>query len=269
MAAGVLLDALAFHAARSGRWGPRLWVRRIEVDGARGLVLMAGQGSPAIVLASPLIRARSYLPLVKALAKHRHVVVVEMPGCGRGSRLSERWSTGRYASWVASLLEQLELTGATVVGHSNSGAVALQLATRCARVSRLVLADSIGAGPKRSAWRVIAARTVDCFKEPLLDLRAWWHLAYNVVVHTRSFAHQVWLASHAERLALARHVRVPTVLAWGSRDGTMPTDGAFRLQSCIAGSRVVIGPGSHDWLITRPQEFADSAVLGGFRQTGS
>lgn len=259
-AAGLAFDVASFALARRGFGGPRLKMRSVELAGARAVVLEAGQGPCVLILASMLVRARSYLPLLRQLSTTHRVLVVELPGSGRGSRLRRPWSLQQYSSWTERLISELDLRDLTLVGHSSSGAVALLLAARVApasRVSLLVLVGSVGARMKRGVLRVIAARVFDGTKELGLDVRGWWHLAWNLLFHTRSFVAQVRLASHAWLVDAARAVRVPTLLAWARSDRTMPLSSAQRLQEWIPHARLLIGPGSHDWLVTHPRAFAE------------
>jgi pimeloyl-ACP methyl ester carboxylesterase len=240
---------------------PRVALRWVEVEGARAQVLEAGEGPVLLLLASMLVRARTYLPLIRKLAAHFRVLVVELPGTGRSSPVRRPWTLAAYARWTARLMEQLRLGRVLLVGHSNSGAVALLLAARHGgSVDRLVLADTIGARRQRSVPRVVGARMVDALFEWGLNLRAWWHIAYNALRHPRSFFHQVKVGCLAALLRHAPRVRMPVLLAWGRRDHTMPLSCADRLREHMPRARVYVGAGSHDWLITEPREFT-RAVL--------
>jgi pimeloyl-ACP methyl ester carboxylesterase len=233
----------------------------VEVDGVRAQVLEAGQGPVLLLLSSMLIRARSYLPLIRKLAAHFHVLTVELPGSGRSDTVRRPWTLSAHARWTARLIEQLQLERVLLVGHSNSGGVALLLAARHgARVDRLVLADTIGARHKRSIPRVVGARLLDALFEWSLNVRAWWHLAYNVLRHPRSFVHQVKLGSRAALLQWAPRVRMPVLLAWGRKDYTMPLSCADRLREHMPRAQLYVSAGSHDWLITHAREFT-RAVL--------
>ncbi len=240
---------------------PRIARRWVEVDGVRAQVLEAGEGPVVVLLASMLVRARSYLPLIRRLAAHFRVVTVELPGSGRSARVREPWSLSAHARWTARLMEQLQLRRVLLVGHSNSGGVALLVAARHGEhVDRLVLADTIGARRQRSIPRVVGARLVDACLEWGLNARAWWHILSNVLRHTRSFLHQVRVGSLAALLRWAPRVRMPVLLAWGRRDHTMPLSCAERLRARMPRARVYVGAGSHDWLITDSREFT-RAVL--------
>ncbi|WNG49694.1 alpha/beta hydrolase [Archangium minus] len=227
----------------------------------RAQVLEAGEGPVLLLLSSMLVRARTYLPLIRRLSKHFRVLTVELPGCGRSARVRRPWTLSAYARWTARLMQQLLLGHVVLVGHSNSGGVALLVAARYGGcVDRLVLADSIGARRERSIPRVVGARMVDAFLEWGLNLRAWWHIVYNALRHPRSFFHQVKVGSLAALLRHAPQVRRPTLLAWGRRDHTMPLSCADRLRERMPRAQVYVGSGSHDWLITDSQEFT-RAVL--------
>jgi pimeloyl-ACP methyl ester carboxylesterase len=110
-----------------------------------------------------MMRPRSYSPLLRRLARHFRVTVVD-------------------------LLPRLTASPPWLMGHSDSGAMALLVAAWCpARVRGLVLADTVGARRKRSVPRVVAARLLDALLEPGLDVRAGWHLPPNVLKHPCDF----------------------------------------------------------------------------------
>lgn len=259
-AAGFLFDNLVYCLAKAGVGSARVRAFPLRSTAEEAFCLHAEPKCPEgtiVILASLLVRARSYLPLLRELTRRFRVLVLELPGSGRGSRLEQPWTTEQYARWTASLLAENGLHAITLVGHSNSGPVALHTALQSPHVARLVLVDSIGARRRGGIVTVIAARCVDGLQELALDLRGWWHLAYNVVVHPRSFLAQVRAASRCKLLDAAHFVRVPAVIAWAPRDVTMPIACARRFQASMPHARLVVGPGAHDWLITHPRAFVE------------
>jgi pimeloyl-ACP methyl ester carboxylesterase len=57
-------------------------------------------------------------------------------------------------------------------------------------------------------------------------------------------------------LGFAPWVKVPTLVAWGRHDHTMPPECAHRLVARLPRARLYLGPGSHDAPITRASAFA-------------
>ncbi|HEU4403842.1 MAG TPA: alpha/beta hydrolase, partial [Polyangiaceae bacterium] len=127
-----------------------------------------------------------------------------------------------------------------------------------AGLARLVLADAVGARPRRSLPRVLAARLRDALDpaEWGLNVRAAPHVVGNLWRHPRSWLHQVRAGALADVLGEAGAVRVPVLLAWGRRDHTMPLVCARRFAAALPSASIVVGPGSHDWLVTHPEAFA-------------
>ena len=235
------------------------------MDGVRGVYEEVGSGPPLVLLASPLARAKSYRPTAAALARTFRVLTVELPGSGRAAAGSG-WSVEGYAGWVAGFVRALGLSRPVVVGHSHGGAVAVVLAARHPEaVGRLVVADATGTGP-HSALRVFASASLDVVLELDVVLSRWHHVVGNVFLHPRNFARQVRDALTADVRADAARVGVPTLVAWGSRDHTLPPRHAAEYARTLPGARVYLSArGSHNWLIQRPDEFV--AVVSEFART--
>jgi len=239
----------------------RVQVRRVEVAGATAHCHVVGDGPDLVLLASPLVRARTYRPLVWRLARHFRVTVVELPGSGRASSVERPWTVPEYAAWTAELIPRLVPERPWLMGHSDSGAFALLVAAWCPdRIRGVVLADAVGARRKRSVPRVVAARLLDGLLEPVLNVRAGWHLLSNVLKHPRSFFHRVRESSLVDVLGFAPWVSVPALVAWGRHDHTMPPECAQRLAGRLRRARLHIGPGSHDSPITRPRVFTQAVL---------
>ncbi|MEU4692416.1 alpha/beta fold hydrolase [Actinoplanes sp. NPDC023714] len=91
----------------------------------------------------------SWAPIVPALAAHRHVIRVDLPGCGQSPPVGSA-TVPEQAGRVAALLDDLGLRRVAVAGHSSGGYVAVSLAEqRPDLVSRLAL---ISTGPSLDAF---------------------------------------------------------------------------------------------------------------------
>lgn len=232
-------------------------LRPADVGGLRGWYATTGAGPPVVLLASPFVLAGTYRPTVRRLGRAHRVYVVQMPGSGRGSRVTG-WGVAEYADWAAGLLARLGLEDVTLIGHSYTGAVALAVAARHPRrVGRLVVADAV-AVRRDSAGRVLAGQLRDFLVVELgLTLRAWHHLVFNAVFHTRNFARLVRDSMRSGPVADAERVAVPTLVAWGGLDHTTPPARAAVLARHLPDASIHVAPdGAHGWVIDRADEFA-------------
>lgn len=243
---------------------PKSYERPVVVNGMRGWYTDVGAGPTVVILASSLVLARSYEWLIDCLAPHFRVVTVELPGSGRASRPPRPWGFDDYAGWVAGLLDALSLDRPTLIGHSNSGGAALLVAGRHpGKIGRLVLVGSVGGDESPSLLRVIVGRAIDAVLEPRLTLFGWHHVIGNSIVHFRDFFGQVWKSVYENLLPQARDVTVPTLVAWGAHDHTIPPRCGEALRRAIPNASLYISKeGSHDWLIVRAPEF--TALLRAF-----
>jgi pimeloyl-ACP methyl ester carboxylesterase len=231
-------------------------LRRIRVDGVEARYLIAGSGPPVLVVASPLVLARTYRPLVRCLASSFTVVVVEPPGSGGSDRLDNAWNFERYGAWLVDLVRRMPLAGPIVIGHSDSAAMVIEAARLAPEeLSGIVLVGACGASEPRSVARLVTARAIDALGEPGFSLRVVPHLLRNVVRHRGTFLEHVRAAAAVDSAHAAADVRAPTLLAWGDRDRTVPLACASRLGRVIDGAKLVVGSGSHDWLVTHPEAF--------------
>lgn len=232
---------------------------RVVADsgGLRGVCEEVGSGPPLVILASPLARAKTYRPAAASLARSFRVLTLEMPGSGAADQLAGSWSIEQYADWAAHYIDSANLDRPVVVGHSNSGPIAVVLAARHpGLVGRLVVADATGTGPF-SPFRMFVGGLCDIVLEIGLVLRAWHHVAGNLPRHPTNFVRQVTDSVTADVRADAARVHVPVLLAWGKRDHTLPPACADEYARHLPDARVHLSPrGSHNWMINRPDEFA-------------
>jgi pimeloyl-ACP methyl ester carboxylesterase len=80
-------------------------------------------------------------------AGDEHIIAVDLPGHGRSDKRRGDYSLGALASTLRDLLDHLDVSSATLVGHSLGGGIAMQFAYQFPqRTDRLVLVASGGLG---------------------------------------------------------------------------------------------------------------------------
>jgi pimeloyl-ACP methyl ester carboxylesterase len=260
MSAAVSVGPVAEHGhARTVSSFSRPVNRRVRVDGVEARYLLAGSGPPVLLVASRLVTARSYLPLVRELAPWFTVVVLELPGSGRSDRTEGSWSYARTGAWLVELVRRLPLADPVVVGHSDSAPAAVEAARLAPDEMRaLVLVDPLGAARPKGIARTVLAHARGAVLEPAFLLRATRAALGNALRHGRTFAEHVRAACNVDLEPAARALQIPTLLAWGERDTTVPLASATRLAGMIDGAKLVVGRGGHDWLATQPDAFTAS-----------
>ncbi|MFD7711518.1 alpha/beta fold hydrolase [Streptomyces sp. NPDC059786] len=221
--------------------------------------------------------------MVPALAARRHVIRVDLPGCGHSPPASS-YAVPEQAAKVAALLDSLELTGVAVAGHSSGGYVATALAEQrpdlVAALALVSTGPSLDAllrqplllrvllgppfGPllwslRSDAWirggiRATAARPVDVPDQLVADVRGTTYRAFRKVLRANS----AYLAERSvpERLA-ALPRPVPVLVVFGEGDRRWEPSSA-RQYDTVPNTRIEMLPGvGHVPLIEAPDVTGD------------
>jgi pimeloyl-ACP methyl ester carboxylesterase len=227
-----------------------------EIDGQQLHYLRAGAGPPLLLLHGLLGGSFCWRLNLEAFSRQHTVFAVDLPGLGESDAPRHLdCSMQAQASRVSSLLEQLRLERADVVGCSWGGAIAMFLAAQGGRVRSLVLSapvnpwSNLGAGRirflngrlggalLRMAWPVARPlhRTAlermygDPRRVPAGTIEGYSSLVmrpgrvHNILNTLRNWEQDV----NALRAAIPR-IKARSLLIWGTRDG------AVDLRSCEA-----------------------------------
>lgn len=182
----------------------------MHLGGAHARYSCRGSGPPLLLLASPLVRARTYAHAAAELSGSFTVVCVELPGAGGSARLREPWTTRRYAEWSLELIRHLPLAAPIIVGHGGAVPIAAELARIAPdEVGGVVLVDAPG--------------TLEAFQP-----RALPDMILNAFRHRGTFMEHVKNAYACTSLRAAPQLPVPTLLATHSsgvfRPGAVDSD---------------------------------------------
>lgn len=239
------------------------------------LVLLHGIGS----------QAASFSPLLPHLPRDRRVIAWNAPGYGGSAPLSETWPEANdYASALLRLVDALELSQFTLVGHSLGALMGAAFAARHRdRVDRLVLASPAlghgvspggalsGAAQARiddlermgshAFARARAARLVHA-PEANPDLVAQVREAMSAVTMP-GYGQAARMLASGRLLDDIERLDVPTDVIVGAEDVVTPPDGARRAHAAVRPARrgqfVLIPGAGHALYQQAPGAFA--AVL--------
>jgi 3-oxoadipate enol-lactonase len=121
-------------------------------DGASLRVLSSGDGPPIVLVHGLLVSLEVFAPVWDGLVAAGHRVIgVDLRGHGGSTVGDEGHGLERSGDDLATVLDELDLRDAVIVGHSMGGMAALSLAVRhpdvmTARVAGLVISNSAGGG---------------------------------------------------------------------------------------------------------------------------
>jgi pimeloyl-ACP methyl ester carboxylesterase len=103
-----------------------------------------GKGRPLVLLHGGLGSTSMFGDNLKALAKHRQVIAVDLQGHGRTADIDRPLSVELMADDVAALIQHLKLGRVDVFGYSLGGGVALQVGARHPEVvNKLVIVSAV------------------------------------------------------------------------------------------------------------------------------
>jgi pimeloyl-ACP methyl ester carboxylesterase len=129
--------------------------RFADVNGVKLHYLVAGKGSPVVLLHGYTQTSHMWLPLMKEMAKTHLVIAPDLRGIGRSSRNQEGYTKSVMADDVHALLTSLGVGPIRIVGHDIGLMVAYAYAARHpAHVERIVLMDAFlpGVGDWKQVW---------------------------------------------------------------------------------------------------------------------
>jgi pimeloyl-ACP methyl ester carboxylesterase len=205
-------------------------------------------------------------PVVPALAGHRHVIRVDLPGCGQ-SPPAPSYDVPEQAGRVAALLDGLGLRHVTVVAHSSGGYVATALAEqrpdlvgsfalissgpspdallRQPFVLRVLLAPPIGPlvwsrrsdAMIRKGLRATAARPMDVPDDVVTGVRTITYRTMRAVL--RANAAYITKRSVPERLTA---LQIPMLVIFGADDRRWEPSSAHQYEA-VPNARVELLPG--------------------------
>ncbi len=115
----------------------------IEYGGTRVFYTTSGIGDPIIFLHGFLETSKIWDPFINELSKRRQVICVDLPGHGKTGNFGDVHTMELMAEVTHAVLEHLNLSKATFVGHSMGGYVSLAFAEKYPNnISGLILVNS-------------------------------------------------------------------------------------------------------------------------------
>jgi pimeloyl-ACP methyl ester carboxylesterase len=223
--------------------------RTVEVQGIATHLFEAGNpAAHPLLYLHGMLDGNQWLDYHKAMARHFHVFVPDIPGFGLTARPNWMRDISDYVFYVRDLLDALGLEKPFIVGHSIGGWIAAEIAAWYPdRVSKLVLTGALGLRIKETPMPDIFAMGPEeiigtSFANPMAALPLMpseISVEYMFAQYKQltTLASLLWNPGYDPKLArrLAR-VQCPTLLLWGEHDRLIASAYGELYQTLIADS---------------------------------
>ncbi len=212
-----------------------------------------GSGPPLVLIHGLSGSGKWWGQNIDFLAQSFRVYVVDLVGFGHSRR--QRFVLSDAANALAEWMEHLEVTHATVMGHSMGGFIATDLATHYpAKVDRLILVDAamLMMGRPRMKTGIGLVRAI--FEMPPRFLPILFVDALRAGPRTiANAAHQLLTSDIRDRLPA---LRIPTLIVWGARDWLVPLEIGEQIHEALRHAHfAVIQKAGHNPMWDRPERF--------------
>ncbi len=231
----------------------------------------------------------NWLEQLPVFAAERRVITLDLPGFGHSPMPRQTITISGYARLLDSLLGELGIDAAAVVGNSMGGFIAAELAIAFPqRVERLVLVSAAGLSTYNHRGSMTALPAMRRLERVLMASGAWTASKSDEVVRRARLREAVLgvVVRHPERLdaALAaeqvrgagkpgfiqgleavldydvrerlREIACPTLIVWGDGDRLISVHDADVFAELTPNSRkVVFGDTGHMAMLERPEAF--------------
>jgi len=224
-----------------------------------------GRGRPLVLLHGLSDSHRSWRRVAAAMAEHRRVLMLDLPGHGLSGRPDACYSLDWHAAVVGDWIDRLGLEEIDLVGHSFGGGVAqFLLLSHAHRVRRLALVAPGGLGHEVGlGLRLLSLPGAETVIQPFLGVgtrialrtlgpgafspadRAWQGWVNSAPGTARALTRTVRGVididgQHRHFLDRAHEVdRLPPLAVfWGDRDPILPIAQGLRAMEAIEGARL-------------------------------
>ncbi|WP_176226856.1 alpha/beta fold hydrolase [Candidatus Hakubella thermalkaliphila] len=231
----------------------------------------SGSGTPFLLIHGLLVNGDMFMPVFDTFARRYCVLAPDLRGYSRSKYLGPPYTVAQHAHDLAVLLKSRSISSAIVLGYSNGGTVAQQLALDYPDiVSRLILACTFAynqltwqekLGGRISPWLVrflSAKQFARMITGKIPDQAKWLEMIIasndkpRMVEATRAML-------NFDSRARLHQIRCPTLIIAGGNDRAVPLHHARMLAQGIAGSELkIIDDAGHELIFTHGSALIDA-----------
>ena len=216
-----------------------------------------GDGPPIILIHGLSASSTWWAHNVEELTREHRVYLFDLPGFG-SMRRHNRFVLAESAVWLASVMAELGMPRADLLGHSMGGVVVLGLAAAHPELIRRLVLVAPAVGLKNSALVQLMALAAEArYSRPAL---------FPVMLRDALRAGPFTIVRAGRELLMTERpvvdsIHAPTLLVWGDRDAVVPVSVGRTLRSEMPNSRLLLLHGAgHVSFLDRADEFNKSVL---------
>lgn len=215
----------------------------------------ANGNKPLLLLHGWMARIEAMAPIYQYFQKNRKVIVLDFPGQGgKSDTLKDVWGVPEYGEMVKALIDELNIQGCDVIGHSFGGRVIIYLSSKYKDLfNKIVLTDAAGVKPKKSIKKLfkIYSYKIAKFFMKLVTPKEKYEEKLAEMRKKRGSSDYAMLTSDVMRgtfnkvinLDLTnklKEIEQSTLLVWGENDTDTPLYMAKIMEKHIKDSGIVV-----------------------------
>ena len=224
---------------------------KIDIDGIDINYIDEGEGKAVLLLHGWGGSIQTMMPVLNILKDKFRVIIVDLPGFGESDTPKNPWNSYDYAECIYKFIEKLNFNISIIFGHSHGGRISIILSSKYNIAEKLILIDSAGLVPKRSAKYYIK---VYCFK--LLKKIYLLIPTKNKQEKMQKFYKKYSSRDYKDADGIMRQtmvkvindnlleqlnlIKVPTLLVWGENDEDTPVYMGKIMEQNIPDSGLVV-----------------------------
>ena len=224
-----------------------------------------GRGRPLIFLHGVLADALTYRKWLLLFAKKYRVIAPDLPCFGTSGAPNKPWDFNDYADLFNALAASLALKDIIVIGHSFGGGIALCMAAKNKKISRLILLGSAGAPADYSKLKFAFRLCIEQNMRALIAsgridvlAKAGLRIAKSTILHLPKLGVVLKTIRKSLKKDYSKElekVRAKTLIIRGRTDKVFPKASAQFLKKRIRKSKLMLVEGGHSWLLFQPEKF--------------
>lgn len=232
----------------------------INIDGYNICYKVTGSGEETVVMLQGWGTDLGVYDLVaNSISEKYKFVQFDFPGFGGSDEPREPWNVDAFADFFCKFMQALNISKATLIGHSYGGRVIIKLAARDRipfEIKDIVLIDSAGIMPRRSMAQKLKIKRYKILKK-VLTTKIVYALFPELIDDWRSrqgsadyrnatpmMRQCLVMAVNEDLTHLLPKIKQDTLLIWGDKDTATPITDAEIMKQQIPNSGLVVLKGA-------------------------